>query len=128
MIEIDGMAYNVSVTRLTRTGEFLDSSASRVTSGTLKRKLIGVYYNYEISVGTGVDADEYAAFYDKITEPVEFHTVTFPYNNDTLTFVAYVTSTSDELIRRTKSGKNYWGGLSVKFIAKDPQKTPQVAS
>lgn len=125
MINIDGTEYNVSVTRLRRTGEFLDASASRVTSGSLKRKLIGVYFNYEAEMGTGVDPEEYAALYEKLTEPVEFHTVTFPYNNTELTFMAYVSAVDDELIRRTRNGKNYWGGLTFKFIAKDPQKVPQ---
>lgn len=124
MITIDGVSYNVPVTGLNRIGEFLDASASRVTSGVLKRKLIGVYFNYEINFGVGVDPDEYDSLYEKLSEPVEFHTVEMPYNNETLTFVAYVTSMNDSLLRKTKD-RNYWSGLSVKFIAKSPQKTPQ---
>lgn len=120
MIEIDGTEYNVGISSLIRQSEFLDASASRSLSGTLKRKLIGVFCNYEVKFIIGVNTD-YNNLYEKLTEAVEFHTVVMPYNDTILEFEAYITTVQDQLIR-SKSDRNYWGNLTVKFIAKEPYK------
>lgn len=120
MVLIDGIEYNVGISSLVRISEFLDASASRSLSGTLKRKLIGVFCNYEVKFVMGVGVD-YNALYEKLTEPVEFHTIVMPYNNETLEFEAYITGAQDQLVR-SKGNVNYWGDLTVRFIAKDPYK------
>lgn len=119
MITIDGVTYRVPVTSLQRKGEFLDKYANRTEEGDLERELIGVYYNYALKFGFTTDYQEYARLWDKVTEPVEFHTVTVPNGAAEYTFTAYMTNVSDELVN-TYRGISYYGGLSVHFIAKEP--------
>lgn len=119
MITIDGTTYKVPVVSLRRKGEFLDKYANRTEAGDLERELIGVYYNYELRFGFTIDYQEYARLWDKLTEAVEFHTVTVPDVGKDYTFTAYFSNISDELIRKHK-GVSYYGGLTVNFTAKSP--------
>lgn len=119
MILIDGQRFDVPVTKLTRSADFLDKYAERTESGELQRELIGVYFNYKLEFGGGAAPAEYARLWAKLTEPEEFHTVTVPDEAGDYTFTAYFSNVSDEL-RRIYRGKNYWQGLTVHFIAKSP--------
>ena len=121
MVIVDGIGYDIDVLHLKRTADFLDKYAERTESGDLKRELIGVYFNYKLELGPGIKPDEYARFWRKLTEPVEFHTVTVPDEAGDYTFKAYF-SVGDELLRK-KGAKNYWKGLTVNFIAKEPART-----
>ena len=118
----EGIGYDIDVLHLKRTADFLDKYAERTESGDLKRELIGVYFNYKLELGPGIKPDEYARFWRKLTEPVEFHTVTVPDEAGDYTFKAYFSNVGDELLRK-KGAKNYWKGLTVNFIAKEPART-----
>lgn len=119
MITIDGSAYQVPVVSLQRKGEFLDKYANRTEAGDLERELIGVYINYALRFGFTTDYQEYARLWEKVTEPVEFHTVTVPDAARDYTFTAYFSNISDELITRHE-GVSYYGGMTVNFTAKSP--------
>lgn len=122
MIIIDGITYHVPVISIERTADFLDRYAERTEDGDLKRGLIGVYFNYTIAFGSTTDTNEYARLWAKLTEPVEFHTVTVPDEGGDYTFTAYFAGVKDRL-RRIKDNKNYWTGLSVNFKAKTPARS-----
>lgn len=119
MITIDGVTYKVPVVSLQRKGDFLDKYANRTEEGELERELIGVYFNYQLKFGFTTDYREYARLWDKVTEPVEFHTVTVPNGPSEYTFIAYMSNVSDELIVK-HDGVSYYGGLTVNFTAKSP--------
>ena len=88
------------------------------------RDIIGTYYNYKILFETKyLSTDEYDNLYAKLSAPVDYHMITVPYGQETLTFQAYITSGSDTL-RKVRGNKNDWTGLSVDFIAISPQRTP----
>lgn len=118
-ITIDGLTYNVPVTALRRRAEFLDKYAERTEDGVLHRELIGVYYNYEVEFGTDAALADYNALFDKLSEAVEFHTVTVLGT----TFTAYFSSISDE-VRKVQGADAYWKGLTAHFIAKMPARVP----
>jgi hypothetical protein len=122
MLVIDGITYNIPVIQIARKADFLDKYASRTESGTLERELIGVYFNYQLKLGSTVDTDEYASLWDKLTEAEEFHTVTVPDESGDFTFTAYFSGVSDELRKQT-AAKNYWQNLTVNFIAKSPARS-----
>lgn len=124
MITVDGISYNLAVTGLERTASFLDKSAERTEDGVLHRQLIGVYYNYALTIGFLGDLTVYNAFWDKITEPVEFHTVVVPTGSGDYTFTAYVGAEVRDSLRRQKDGVNYFGGMTVNFIGQSPARTP----
>lgn len=119
MLYIDGIGYKIDVLSVKRTADFLDKYAERTENGDLERELIGVYFNYKLQFGPGVDRAEYARMWDKLTEPVEFHEVTVPDEDGDYTFTAYFSNVADELLRKVAE-KNYWKNLTVNFIAKKP--------
>lgn len=119
MIVIDGSVYNIGVRSLKRTADFLDKYAERLENGDLERELIGVYFNYKLELEPGFDRAEYSRFWKKLTEPVEFHTVTVPDEDGDFTFTAYFSNVADELLLK-RAERNYWKNLTVNFIAKSP--------
>ena len=119
MLYIDGIGYKIDVLSVKRTADFLDKYVERTENGDLERELIGVYFNYKLQLGPGVDRAEYARLWDKLTEPVEFHEVTVPDEDGDYTFTAYFSNVADELLRKVAE-KNYWKNLTVNFIAKKP--------
>jgi hypothetical protein len=118
---IDDIGFDVGVKKLTRKGSVLDSSASgRSRSGVMDREIIGTFYNFSMEIDQRhINPEEYDLFYYALTAPVDSHLLTVPYGQTTLSFQAYVTGASDKLIRST-GGANYWGDLSVDFIAMSP--------
>lgn len=123
-ITIDSIVYNIPVLSIRRAAEFLDKYAERTEDGVLHRELIGVYYNYLLQFGRTSDTTEYAALWDKLTEPVEFHEVIVPDGDGApLTFTAYFAGVSDEL-RKTTDAKTFWKNLTVNFISQEPARTP----
>ena len=122
MIVIDGEQYDIPVLSVKRKADFLDKYAERTEDGVLHRELIGVYFNYQLQLGPGSDRTEYAALWEKLTEPEEFHTVTVPDEAGNYTFTAYFSNVGDELLRQ-HGPKNYWKGLTVNFTARAPARS-----
>ena len=119
MIIIDGITYNIPVVSIKRNADFLDKYAKRTEDGDLQREILGVYFNYQLQLGSTKDTAEYARVWDKLTESVEFHTVTVPDESGDYTFTAYFSNVGDE-VRKVTEAKNYWKGLTVNFTAKSP--------
>ena len=121
MIIIDNVTYNIDVVSVKRTADFLDSEATtRLQNGDMYRDLIGVYFNYQLRFAPETDRAEYTRLWNKLTEPVEFHTVTVPNENGDYTFTAYFAGVGDELY--SKAGFNRFKNLTVNFKAKSPRR------
>jgi len=123
-IQIDGVHFDIPMVSLKRSADFLDKYAERVEAGDLERELIGVYYNYALTVGTSEAFGEtdYDSFWDKMTEPVEFHDISIPTANGYYTFKGYISSVSDEY-EKILNGKAVFKGFTCKFTAKSPART-----
>ncbi len=119
---IDSASFNVSVTRLERRSEVLETShARRSKSGVISREIIGTIYNYSMDIEQkSGNIEEYDRLYYLLTSPVDSHSITIPYGQDSLTFKVYINKVSDKL---TYLG-NYrrWEGLKVEFMAMSPIK------
>jgi len=122
MIKIDGITFNVPVLDLTRSADFLDKFAKRTDDGGMQRELIGVYFNYQLKLGIAKDAAEYQRLWDKLTEPVEFHTVVVPGTTGDYTFKAYFSNVKDKLLMKRQQ-RNYWQDLTVNFTAQVPARS-----
>lgn len=124
-IKIDGIFFDVPMVSLKRTADFLDKYAERVESGEMVRELIGVYYNYTLTVGSSSDFGEtdYDMFWDKMTEPVEFHEISVPTKDGYYTFTGYVSSVSDEY-EKILENKEVFKGFTCKLTAKSPARRP----
>ena len=119
MLTIDGQTFKIDVLSVKRSADFLDKYAERNEAGDLQRELIGVYFNDKLQLAPGLDRAEYARLWAKLTEPVEFHTVTVPCEEGDFTFTAYFSNVADELLLQ-RAGRNTWKNLTVNFIAKSP--------
>ena len=122
-IRIDGILYNIPLVSIKRTADFFDKYAERTEDGDLKRELIGVYFNYQMSFGTIDDDSTYNALFDKLTEPVEFHDFSLPTTGGQFSFRGYVSSVSDE-IEKILSDTAKFKGLQCYFKAKKPARIP----
>lgn len=122
-ISIDGILYDIPLVSIKRTADFLDKYAERTEDGDLKRELIGVYYNYQMSFGVIDDDVTYSALFDRLTEPVEFHDFILPTTGGQYSFRGYVSSVSDEIEKILEDTAKF-KGLQCKFIAKKPARAP----
>ena len=118
-IKIDNIYFDIPMVSLKRNADVLDKYANRTEDGDLKREIIGVYYNFTLTVGVVENPALYQSLWDKLTEPTEFHTVELPNINGVYRFTAYISSVSDEYMK-VKSNSASFQGLTAKFTAKSP--------
>lgn len=127
MVTMDGRQYRVrvkikSLRRSFRIEE--DDRSSMVKSGAYFRSIIGTYYDYAMDVEPDPAAPEdYDAFFEAVSAPVEAHTITLPYGQKTITYQAMVSAGEDKQ-RDKVAGVTRWTGLTVTFTAKKPQRRP----
>jgi len=125
---IDGVGLRLWVTGLKRSFAVTDSENSgRLQNYEMYRDVIGTFYNYTLTVEPDSDyITDYDTFYDIISAPTAFHDLVFPYGQVTLEFKAYVTSGDDDYKAMIQGNTqvNKYSGLSVQFIAKEPQRRP----
>lgn len=124
-IKVDGIHFDIPMVSLKRNADFLDKYAERTEDGELHRELIGVYYNYTLTVGTSsaFGNTDYDMFWEKITEPVEFHEISVPTKDGYYTFIGYISSVSDEYSKILDNGAEF-KGFTCKLTAKSPTRTP----
>ncbi len=128
VFSLDGKYYDVRILKLERAASVLDGeNAGRVLSGSMDRDIIGTYYNYNLEIdGSNLDPDEYDDLFEKITAPVESHTMRFPYGKrGDIEFEAYISSATDELVRKDENGNYIWSGMSLSFVAMEPYRLPE---
>lgn len=126
---IDGRAFTkdeLGIKVIGRNVQVLDgSNAGRSLGGDMIRDVIGAYCNYTIQFDARIGKEEsYYELFEILTDPVDFHTVSFPYNDKTLTQEMYCTASPDSLTKFSDVGRNFFSGLSITFVAKNPYKTP----
>lgn len=122
-ISIDGIYFDIPLVSIKRTGDFLDKFAERTEDGDMKRELIGVYFNYQMSFGTIDNDDLYESLWDKLTEPTEYHDFTIPTTKGSHSFRGYISKVSDE-IQRILSDTAKFKGLQCSFTSKAPARKP----
>ena len=124
MILIDGETFDIPIISMDETCDFLDKYAERTEDGVLHRELIGCYLNQQLKFGTPINTVEMARLWEKLTEAVEFHTVTVPDSEGVdFTFTAYFAGVKRSL-RKYTSAKTYWKSMTVNFTAQTPARTP----
>lgn len=126
-ITLDGINYFVRVVykSLKRSFNLFEGgNAGIALSSRTIRDIRGTLYSYALDVEPiSGHQDEYDAFYEAITAPVDYHTVKLPYGQDDITFEAQITSGEDSY-NGHRDGTELWGGLTVNFIPMEPQRRP----
>lgn len=122
---MDGIAYNVRVSKMTRKFSVQDTDRTgRTQDGEMYRDIVGTFYNYAMVVEQkDDDTESFDQFWDAISQPVESHVCVFPYNQSIMTQRMYITSGEQELVSRMPS-RNKWGEISISYIAMSPKVVP----
>lgn len=127
MVTMDGRQYRVRVKIRTLRRSFRieeDDRSGMVKSGAYFRSIIGTYYDYAMEVEPDPAApEEYDAFFEAISAPVESHSITVPYGQGTMTYDAMI-SYGEDTQRDKVGGVTRWTGLTVNFSAQKPQRRP----
>ena len=125
-LTMDGTVYRVRIKydTLRRAFELVEgANAGDMLSGRHERDLIGTKFEYQMAIEPDpFYRADYDAFFDAISDCKE-HTITVPYGQTTLTYVADVSSGEDRW-RGTMGNQEVWSGLVVNFMAKSVQKEP----
>lgn len=125
MITIDNVAYDVLLASGIERAFTLKqgSQGGMAQTGREIPDIIGTDYVYTIKVEPNKNKyADYDSFYEAISQPVDYHSVTLPYGQTTLTFDAMILSGQDRLTRKVGSG-NRWGGLTLQLVPIAPQRT-----
>lgn len=122
---MDGVAYNVRVSKLTRYFSVQDTDKTgRTQDGEMYRDIVGTFYNYSMEVAQmDNDRESFDSFWEAISRPVESHVCEFPYNQTVMTQRMYITSGEQDLISKTDS-RSLWGAISLNYIAMSPKVVP----
>ena len=122
MIIIDGQTFDVGITKITRKASTSAESLGTTLDGRKHYDVKGTYYDYDVSFNTrAMNVNDYDRLYEIITAPVESHTVTIPYAQRSITFLARTKAGNDTLTFNYTNIKK-WGGFTVTFESLEPQR------
>ena len=123
---VDGIAYRVLVEydSLRRSFELMEGNNNGTAiSGRSIRDILGTNYKYEMTVRADPKyPTDYDSFFYKISEPVDYHTVSLPFGQSTLTFQAKISDGSD-VYKGYYKGFHRWDEMSLTFESMAPQRT-----
>lgn len=125
-IVVDGVEYRVRVVyeSLSRSFSIVEgpNGGTAITARTI-RDIIGTKYEYEMRVEPDLRyPEDYDAFYEVISAPVESHMVEMPYGSGVMKFEAMIVS-GEDTYRGILVNRNAWQGLRVQFKPILPQRT-----
>lgn len=119
-LKIDGVEYDIPIIELPRQADVLDKVAERTEDGGLYREVLGTYINYNgVVFGTLNDSTTYDALFNVLIQPVPYHEIILPINNEYASFRGYVSSVKDTVDRVLDDG-TLFKALTCNFIATDP--------
>lgn len=124
-IVVDGVCYRVRIVydSMSRSFSIVEgpNGGTAITARAI-RDIIGTKYAYEMQVEPDPRyPEDYDAFYQVISAPVESHIVEMPYNGKSMQFEAMILSGSDTY--GGIMGRNVWKHLRVQFAPITPQRT-----
>ena len=94
-------------------------------NGEESRDVLGTYYDHTMYIEPDPRYyDDYDAFYLAISAPVDYHMLTMPHGQSSITYKAKIISGSHKL-RGTFAGRKIYYGLQVTFQPLGPQREPE---
>ena len=122
MITIDGIGYKIGIIKVTRKATINYENHGTTLDGIEHADPLGTYYDYEVTINTlALNVAEYDSLYEVLTAPVEYHFVTLPYGQESISFRARIKLSSDNINANYKNFRS-WTGLKITFEAIEPQR------
>ena len=126
-IVVDNITYRVRVVynSMVNEGQLVEGiNRGDMLSGRHERDLQGTKYPYKMQVEPDPRyPQDLDALFDNLTAPVDAHTVTLPYNNDTITYQAMIDMVS-RTYDGTIGGRKRWKNMTVAYIPQTLQRLP----
>ena len=122
MIYIDGKNYKANWVSdsLTRTAEIINSDDSTRLQGnkTMYIGYVGTFYNYSGTLirSKNCTDTEWDELWDCLTNPINSHTIRFPYNQRILQTKVYI-SKCEQTLKKSTTKNNWSETIEVEFIA-----------
>ena len=125
-IVVDGVEYRIRVVyeSLSRSFSIVEgpNGGTAITARTI-RDIIGTKYAYTMNIEPDFRyPEDYDAFYEAISAPVESHMVELPYGSGVMKFEAMIVS-GEDTYAGILANRNAWKGLRVQFKPILPQRT-----
>ena len=117
---IDSQTFpNVRIMSITRIFRVVDGEGAGRTMGSdMVRNIIGTFYNYTAKFRCKLEHEtEYNNLYWLLSAPVDYHTISLPFANKTITQKMCVTSGSDNLKRFKTDGENWFYEMQINFVS-----------
>lgn len=122
MITIDGIGYKIGIIKVTRKATINYENHGTTLDGIEHADPLGTYFDYEVTINTlALNVAEYDRLYEVLTAPVEYHFVTLPYGQESISFRARIKLSSDNINANYKNFRS-WTGLKITFEAIEPQR------
>ena len=127
-VVMDGMTYKVRVKSnepFEESFRIEDGENNMILlNGEESLDVLGTYYDHTLSIEPDPRyLSDYDSFYEAISAPVDYHTITMPHGQTDMTYKAKVVSGAHKL-RGKFNGKRYYYGLQVQFQPLAPQREP----
>jgi hypothetical protein len=123
MFTVDGMiwTYPCDIERVT------EITASEISGMLLNKNyfndVLGAFLSYTITIVVPIGGEsEYTRLYNILTDPVDAHVFSLPYNEGSITINGRVENISD-VYKRMPNGAVHWKGIKINVIANAPHKT-----
>ena len=131
-INIDGTSYDIFVSVKRRARISSSEASGYLLNREYHNDVIGTYFEYQVKMVVPVGKEsQYALLYDKLTDPVAYHTFVLPYNqpngNTTITIEGRIEVVNDEFVREyTRLGVNTqeWRSITFNIVSNKPSKVP----
>lgn len=124
---MDGITYRVRVVynSMDNEGQLIEGvNRGDMLSGRHERDLQGTKYPYTMQVEPDPRyPQDFDDLFDSLTLPVDTHTVTLPYGNDTITYQAMIDTVSRTYAGKV-GGRRRWKNMSVAYYPQSPQRVP----
>lgn len=126
MIKVDGRIYDVEVTEIGLSVEFMYKYAERTESFELKYELGAVYFNQSMTFGTEcTDNEDFTDLFKLLSTKSTIdqgtgHNVEIWTPLGKMTFLMYPNGIEVKMLMLEQHEKTWWAGMNVKFIAVKP--------
>lgn len=126
MIKVDGRTYDVEVTEIGLSVEFMYKYAERTESFDLRYELGAVYFNQSLTFGTEcTDNEDFTDLFKLLSTKSTIdqgtgHNVEIWTPLGKMTFLMYPNGIEVKMLMLEQYGKTWWTGMNVKFIAVKP--------